>query len=143
LAALLILTGIVGIYLHAVNRRQTKNIHLAVLPGTIAGTVSLTSRSGWGELLTPYDDILVLEQKLDDLRFTLDKRTGAIIADDYRSEPMRRTDTPDAMSNDQDLRMSLMTKVESPAPESSSFAAFSTAAGMQPWSDSSSKKGRK
>ncbi|KAH6904972.1 hypothetical protein BKA70DRAFT_1294535 [Coprinopsis sp. MPI-PUGE-AT-0042] len=143
LASLLILTGIVGIYLHAVNRRQTKNIHLAVLPGTIAGTVALTSRSGWGELLTPYDDIIVLEQKLDDLRFTLDKRTGAIIADDYRPEPMGRAGTPDAMSNDQDVRMSLMTKVESPAPESSSFAAFSTAAGMRPWKDSGSKTSKK
>lgn len=137
LAALLILTGIVGIYLHAVNRRQTKNIHLAVLPGTIGGTVALTSRSGWGDLLTPYDDVIVLEQKLDDLRFTLDKRTGAIIADDYRTEPIGRDGTPDA--NDQDVRMSLMTKVESPAPESSSFAAFSTAAGFKPWNDKSKK----
>ncbi|KAG2002524.1 hypothetical protein CC2G_004707 [Coprinopsis cinerea AmutBmut pab1-1] len=131
LAALLILTGFIGIFLHVINRKQRKKVHLACVPGTIAGTVSLASHSGWPQLLTPYDNLYDMEQKLSSLRFSLDKRTGAIIADDDGSS------TPDERSQDAEVRMSLMnTKIEvSPNPESSSFAAFQTAAGVEPWKE--------
>jgi hypothetical protein len=44
--------------------------------------VSLTSRSGFGELLVPYDDEKSIQQKLSGLRFRLDRRTGAILAEE-------------------------------------------------------------
>jgi hypothetical protein len=41
----------------------------------------MTGRSGFGELLVPYDTDENLKEKLDPLRFRLDARTGAILAD--------------------------------------------------------------
>jgi hypothetical protein len=66
------------------------NLHLTAAPGTIASAVALTSHSGFGELLYPYDDDETLRQKLAHLRFSLDPRTGAIVADefDYDEQPL-------------------------------------------------------
>jgi hypothetical protein len=46
--------------------------------------VALTSHSGFGELLLPYDNIATFSRALAPLRFALDKRTGAIVVDDSR-----------------------------------------------------------
>ncbi|KAF8812964.1 hypothetical protein BYT27DRAFT_7158795 [Phlegmacium glaucopus] len=81
LAVTLILTGFIGFFLHAINRRERRRLLLAAPPGSIASITSLTSRLGFGELLLPYDDERTLEKKLDGLRFRLDKFTGAIVAD--------------------------------------------------------------
>jgi hypothetical protein len=54
---------------------------LAAPPGSLASAIALTSRSGFGVRLVPYDDELALKEKLNDLRFRLDERTGAILAD--------------------------------------------------------------
>ncbi|KAJ7673447.1 hypothetical protein B0H17DRAFT_947234 [Mycena rosella] len=86
LAFLLFASGFLGVFLQLINRRQRRNLFLATLPGTVAGALALTARSGFGDLLLPYDDVATIEKKFDGLRFRLDKRTGAIIADDY--EPM-------------------------------------------------------
>ncbi|KAJ7084169.1 hypothetical protein C8R43DRAFT_1082852 [Mycena crocata] len=83
LAFLLFASGFLGVFLHLINRRQRRNLFLAAPPGTIAAAVALTARSGFGDLLLPYDDLTKLEKKLEGLRFRLDKRTGAILADDY------------------------------------------------------------
>lgn len=136
LAAALMLTGFAGMFLHVKNRSQRKQVHLATQPGSIAATVSLTSRSGWGELLTPYDDIVALEKKMEGMKFTLDKRTGAIVAEEAAGPPAGPV-LPLRLSEEFDIQMSLMGKYE-PSPgvetmESSSFAAFQTAAGITPW----------
>jgi hypothetical protein len=86
LALILATTGIIGIFLHIIHRGARKRLLLATPPGSIASVVALTSRSGFGELLLPYDDELTLEKKLDGLRFRLDRRTGAILADDHVRE---------------------------------------------------------
>ncbi|KAF8803177.1 hypothetical protein BYT27DRAFT_7196060 [Phlegmacium glaucopus] len=90
LAALLILTGFIGIFLHVINRNKRKRLLLATPPGSIASIISLTSRSGFGELLLPYDDELTMEKKLDGLRFRLDKTTGAILADEVETDRTQR-----------------------------------------------------
>jgi hypothetical protein len=78
----LFLIGTVGLAIHFVHRSLRQEITLAVQIGTVAGAVSLTARSGFGELLLPYDTIEMMDKKLEGLRFTLDRRTGAIIADE-------------------------------------------------------------
>jgi len=42
----------------------------------------MTSRSGFGELLLPYDDERRMRTNLTGLKFHLDPRTGAIIAEE-------------------------------------------------------------
>ncbi|KAF9560606.1 hypothetical protein CPC08DRAFT_689904 [Agrocybe pediades] len=129
LAILLIFTGIVGVALHVLNRRQRKKLILATPPGSIASIVALTARSGFGELLLPYDDELTLEKKLDGIRFRLDRRTGAIVADDYESERMGM-DRDDAM-------LSLLGKnpgdAISATEHSSSYLAYQAAGGNLAW----------
>ncbi|KAK7028265.1 tubulin beta chain [Favolaschia claudopus] len=83
LAFFLFASGFLGVFLQLINRRQRRNLFLAAQPGSIGAAVALTSRSGFGDLLLPYDDVATIEKKLDGLRFRLDKRTGAILADDY------------------------------------------------------------
>ena len=83
---MLLLIGIVGLAIHFVHRSRRQQILLAVQIGTIAGAVSLTARSGFGDLLLPYDTIELMDKKLEGLRFTLDRRTGAIIADDVHPD---------------------------------------------------------
>ncbi|KAF7290645.1 hypothetical protein MIND_01304800 [Mycena indigotica] len=97
LAFLLFGSGFLGVFLHLIHHRQRRNMYLTAPPGTIAGTVALTARSGFGELLLPYDDIPTLEKKLDSLRFYLDKRTGAILAEDYADEDTGFRGPDDAM----------------------------------------------
>ena len=52
-------------------------------PGSIAATVALTAHSGFGELLYPYDDLQTIRRKLGKMLFSVDKRTGAVVADVY------------------------------------------------------------
>jgi hypothetical protein len=75
------LMGAAGAVIHFISRRERRKLLLATRPGSIAAIVSLTSRSGWGELLLPYDDQDSIAEKLGALKFGLDARTGAIIAD--------------------------------------------------------------
>lgn len=82
LAAVLLVIGIIGITVHVIHYRQRRNLRLTSPPGSIAAVVSLTSRSGFGDLLVPYDDERSIKQKLSGLRFRLDRRTGAILAED-------------------------------------------------------------
>ncbi|EGN97443.1 hypothetical protein SERLA73DRAFT_75127 [Serpula lacrymans var. lacrymans S7.3] len=82
LAVLLIVIGIIGLALHTIHRRLRRHLRLTSPPGSIAAIVSLTSRSGFGELLLPYDDEKSISQKLTGLTFRLDGRTGAIVSED-------------------------------------------------------------
>lgn len=80
LAFFLFFIGLVGVLVHIISRRQRKGLYLSTPPGTIAATIALSAHSGFGELLMPTDDEETLERKLSGLRFSIDKRTGAIVA---------------------------------------------------------------
>ncbi|KAK0218793.1 hypothetical protein IW262DRAFT_1274072 [Armillaria fumosa] len=82
LALLLFVIGFIGTFLHIINQRQRRHLFIASPPGSIGGIVSMTSHSGFGQLLVPYDSEKNIEEKLKGLRFRLDKRTGAIVAED-------------------------------------------------------------
>jgi hypothetical protein len=81
LAAILFVTGFSGLVLHLQHRRARRHLFLAHTPGSLASTVALTGRSGFGELLVPYETDKSLTAKLRGLRFRLDERTGAVLAD--------------------------------------------------------------
>ncbi len=97
---------------------------LAAPPGSIASITALTARSGFGELLLPYDDEATLEKKLDGIKFRLDKRTGAIVADEVSSVP--------GMGRDEAM-VALLGKPALSQHPVSSQAAFQTAVGYPPW----------
>ncbi|KAJ7201905.1 hypothetical protein GGX14DRAFT_464200, partial [Mycena pura] len=103
LAFLLSATGFLGVFLQLISRRQRRDLYLTAPPGTTAAALALTARSGFGDLLLPYDDLATMKKKLDGLRFRLDKRTGAIVADAYNDSaddaPLRGPD---------DAKMSLL-----------------------------------
>jgi hypothetical protein len=143
LAIIMIIIGAIGIPLHVLHRAQRKRLLLATNPGSIASIIALTARSGFGELLLPYDDEHQIEKKLDGLRFRLDRRTGAIVADEDGTERM-------GMGRD-DAMLSLLgrgpggknvgmpdTPGRTPdeAAFSSSALAFQAAAGELPWAQS-------
>ncbi|TCD70375.1 hypothetical protein EIP91_003727 [Steccherinum ochraceum] len=88
LSALLILTGLIGLIVHFLHHRMRRRtgLHLTAEPGSIASSLALTSRSGFGELLVPYDNRKSMRQKLQHLRFSLDQRTGAIVAQEFDYE---------------------------------------------------------
>ena len=69
--------------MHLAHLRARRKLYLTVHPGSIAAVVALTSHSGFGELLYPYDDKATIKRKLAGLRFSLDPRTGAVVADGY------------------------------------------------------------
>jgi len=85
LSVLLIGTGVIGILIHWLHLRMRRHakLHLTSQPGSIATSVALTAHSGFGTLLLPYDDTETMRQKLKGMRFSLDARTGAIVADEF------------------------------------------------------------
>lgn len=82
LSVLFICIGITCLIIHILHKRSRRNLWLTSPPGSIAAIVSLTSRSGFGELLLPYDDVTRMNRKLTGLTFRLDRRTGAIVAEE-------------------------------------------------------------
>jgi len=74
--------GLLGLVVHFIHRRTRRKLWLTSPPGSIAAIVSLTSRSGFGELLFPYDDEQRMNNNLAGLTFRLDRRTGAIVAEE-------------------------------------------------------------
>ncbi|KIJ67191.1 hypothetical protein HYDPIDRAFT_25666 [Hydnomerulius pinastri MD-312] len=82
LSVILILIGLIGLVVHFLHKRARRNLWLTSPPGSIAAIVSLTSRSGFGELLLPYDDERRMRENLAGLTFRLDRRTGAIVAEE-------------------------------------------------------------
>ncbi|PPQ99836.1 hypothetical protein CVT24_009630 [Panaeolus cyanescens] len=139
LAILLILTGTIGTIVQVVSRKQRKKLMLAAPPGSIAAVVSLTSKSGFGDLLLPYDDEKTLERKLRGLRFRLDKRTGAIVAEDDGTE--RDGMGPDdammgLLGNSKAGGKSFESASITAASQNSSFWAYQAATGQLPWAQS-------
>ncbi|KAG1864998.1 hypothetical protein DFJ58DRAFT_771933 [Suillus subalutaceus] len=82
LSVLFICIGISSLIVHILHKRSRRNLWLTSPPGSIAAIVSLTSRSGFGDLLLPYDDVSRMKSNLTGLTFRLDKRTGAIVAEE-------------------------------------------------------------
>lgn len=82
LSSLVILIGITGLIVHTLHARSRRKLWLTSPPGSIAAIVSLTSRSGFGELLLPYDNESRMRSRLIGLKFRLDQRTGAIVAEE-------------------------------------------------------------
>ncbi|KAG2072502.1 hypothetical protein BDR04DRAFT_1074030 [Suillus decipiens] len=82
LSLLFICVGIISLIIHILHKRSRRNLWLTSPPGSIAAIVSLTSRSGFGDLLLPYDDVSRMKSNLAGLTFRLDKRTGAIVAEE-------------------------------------------------------------
>ncbi|KAH8984541.1 hypothetical protein EDB86DRAFT_2810702 [Lactarius hatsudake] len=82
LATICLLTAAVVLFLHFWHFRERRDIYLAHAPGSIGSAIALTSHSGFGELLMPYDNTPTFSRVLAPLRFRLDRRTGAIVVDD-------------------------------------------------------------
>ena len=84
----MIVIGIAGFGLHLLHAksRNKHKLWLTSPPGSIASTVSLTSRSGFGTLLLPYDDERCMKASLKGLMLHLDPRTGAIVAEDVAED---------------------------------------------------------
>ncbi|KAG0704071.1 hypothetical protein DFH29DRAFT_398922 [Suillus ampliporus] len=82
LSVLFMCIGIASLIVHILHKRSRRNLYLTSPPGSIASIVSLTSRSGFGELLLPYDDVERMKSNFAGLTFRLDKRTGAIVAEE-------------------------------------------------------------
>jgi hypothetical protein len=82
LAAICMLTSAILFTIHLLHYRERRSIFLAHAPGSIGSAVALTSHSGFGELLMPYDNIATFSRTLAPHRFALDRRTGAIVVDD-------------------------------------------------------------
>lgn len=91
--------------------------------------MALTARSGFGDLLLPSDDEKTLERKLNGLRFRMDRRTGAIVADDDSTER-------DFLGPD-DAMLSLLgqghQRDSAASAHSSTSLAYQAAAGYPPW----------
>ncbi|KAJ7444923.1 hypothetical protein FB451DRAFT_74483 [Mycena latifolia] len=81
LAAVLTLIGLSALLLHIAHSRQRRRFFLAASPGSIAHIISMTAHARFGEQLYPYDDDETLARKLAGLSFSLDPRTGAVVAD--------------------------------------------------------------
>ncbi|KAJ8091850.1 hypothetical protein PM082_021086 [Marasmius tenuissimus] len=121
----MVLIGLIGLAVQIVHRRQRKQLHLAAPPGTIASVMALSSHSGFGQLLMPYDSEEKMQNKLSGLRFQLDKRTGALIADDKPPSMMQ-------MKKERDEALQTLLG-EHKGVESSSQAAYEGATGYPPW----------
>ncbi|EIW80264.1 hypothetical protein CONPUDRAFT_144425 [Coniophora puteana RWD-64-598 SS2] len=80
LAVFLLVIGSIGLVLHWMHARARSKLHLTASPGSIGAAAALVCRSGFGELLLPYDDEKRMEEKLTGLQFGIDGRTGAIVA---------------------------------------------------------------
>ncbi|KAF9267207.1 hypothetical protein L218DRAFT_955685 [Marasmius fiardii PR-910] len=128
LAITMMLIGIIGLFVQIVHRRQRKQLFLAAPPGTIAATMALSSHSGFGQLLMPYDNEETLYKKLSNLRFHMDKRTGALVADDQPPSMAK-------MKKERDEAMqALLGEHKSDTRDfSSSQVAFDAASGYPPW----------
>ncbi|KAJ7063502.1 hypothetical protein C8F01DRAFT_1279168 [Mycena amicta] len=81
LSVIFILVAFSALSIHIVHSRQRRRFYLAATPGSIAHIVSMTAHARFGQKLYPYDDDKTLARKLAGLSFSLDPRTGAIIAD--------------------------------------------------------------
>ncbi|KAJ6502367.1 hypothetical protein C8R45DRAFT_862215 [Mycena sanguinolenta] len=96
LFVVLVLVGLSALFLHIAHSRQRRRFFLAASPGSIAHIISMTAHARFGEKLYPYDDDETLARKLAGLSFSLDPRTGAVVADRDVGPLSRPLSTPPA-----------------------------------------------
>ncbi|KAI0085214.1 hypothetical protein BDY19DRAFT_453229 [Irpex rosettiformis] len=134
LAAILLVVGFIGIAFHIAHRQVRRRLHLTAHPGTIASIVALTSHSGFGELLFPFDDKQTIRAKLNNLRFSLDRRTGAIVADEIEDgdEVALNTMNDPYLNNSNEGSKMDLSRVESRAPLLTDSAGASMYHGSSP-----------
>ncbi|TFY67392.1 hypothetical protein EVJ58_g1660 [Rhodofomes roseus] len=82
LAAVLLTVGIVGMIVHLLHRHARRDLYLTAPPGSIGASMALAFHAGFGASLTPYDDGESIGRKLRSMRFSMDRRTGAILAEE-------------------------------------------------------------
>ncbi|KAL4065571.1 hypothetical protein V8B97DRAFT_1150902 [Scleroderma yunnanense] len=82
LSVLLIVNAVTGFIVHFLHARSRRKLWLTTPPGSIASIVAMTSRSGFGKLLHPYDDEQHIRTNLTGLKFCLDPYTGEIVEED-------------------------------------------------------------
>ena len=82
LAAVLLAVGIVGMLVHLLHRHARRDLYLTAPPGSIGASMALAFHAGFGASLTPYDDGESIGRKLRSMRFSMDRRTGAILAEE-------------------------------------------------------------
>ena len=92
LSVVLIIIGSIMFFIGVVHHNIRKGVFLVAPPGSIASAVALTSHSGFGMFLVPYDTELSIATKLSPLRFNLDQNTGAIVANDAPGYDDSRSD---------------------------------------------------
>ncbi|KAG6902393.1 hypothetical protein C0995_000598 [Termitomyces sp. Mi166 len=119
--------GSSGIVLQILHQRERRKVLLTAPPGSIGAVVALTARSGFGELLLPYDDEATLHRKLGGLVFRLDRRTGAIVVDDDAIYD-NNLGSDDAM-----LSLLGQSRSRDTTISSSSALAYQAASGYPPW----------
>ncbi|KAH8113035.1 hypothetical protein DFH11DRAFT_1510822 [Phellopilus nigrolimitatus] len=138
LAIVLIVIGSLMLFVGIAHRHVRKGVFLASPPGSIASAVALTSHSGFGMFLVPYDTDVGIASKLSPLLFSLDRRSGAIVAADRPgfefsrgdSDPsdtemnekrlsenvMRKRGASSSVSSQEETRMSLLGRNSNPIP---------------------------
>ncbi|KAL0576640.1 hypothetical protein V5O48_005340 [Marasmius crinis-equi] len=122
----MVIIGVIGLIVQLVHRQQRKRLFLAAPPGTIASVMALSSHSGFGQLLMPYDNEENFAHKLSGLRFRLDRRTGALVADEHMPSMAK-------MKKERDEALQTLLGEHKNAEGSSSDAAFEAARGYPPW----------
>ncbi|KAH8108431.1 hypothetical protein DFH11DRAFT_1881891 [Phellopilus nigrolimitatus] len=88
------------------HRHVRKGVFLASPPGSIASAVALTSHSGFGMFLVPYDTDVGIASKLSPLLFSLDRRSGAIVATDRPGFEFSRGDSDPSDTDMNEKRVS-------------------------------------
>lgn len=89
LAALFCAVSLLAVYFHIFHARDRSNLFLAGPVGSIASTVSLTSRARFGEELAATDTEADLARKVKGLRFGIDEETRQIVVDGEDAEHTR------------------------------------------------------
>jgi hypothetical protein len=77
----LLLTGILGLFLHFRHRRERAALCLRHTPGSIASSAALLTRTGPVARLAPHDTDSQIDEKLAGMRFTLSPHTGALLVE--------------------------------------------------------------
>ena len=109
LAVVLLIIGLALLVIGIAHHRLRQSLFLASPPGSIASAVSLTSHSGFGMFLVPYDTETDIAAKMSTLTFALDERTGAIVAHDrpgvsysYADDSVEKTMSPGPLDNEKE-----------------------------------------
>ncbi|KAG9009527.1 hypothetical protein FRB90_008331 [Tulasnella sp. 427] len=80
-AAALALIGVLGAWVHLMHLRARRNVYLSCDPATMAGTLSMTSESGFPRMLKAGDNDADMARSLKGLKFGISRRTWQVVAE--------------------------------------------------------------